>query len=65
MLIEQIEHRWLSAFERTFSLCKVQSARLMSTIVRIMQLLRFSNHVPCSLSQITFERVSLPPDTLA
>ena len=24
MLIEQIEHRWLAAFERTFALCKVQ-----------------------------------------
>ena len=24
MLIEQVEHRWLAAFERTFALCKVQ-----------------------------------------
>ncbi|MFM1949506.1 MAG: hypothetical protein RL706_1527, partial [Pseudomonadota bacterium] len=24
MLIEQIEHRWLDAFERTFALCKIQ-----------------------------------------
>ena len=32
MLIEQIEHRWLAAFERTFALCKVQPNEVVALL---------------------------------
>ena len=32
MLIEQIEHRWLLAFERTFALCKVQPNEVVALL---------------------------------
>ena len=32
MLIEQIEHRWLNAFERTFTLCKVQAGEVVALL---------------------------------
>lgn len=32
MLVEKIEHKWLAAFVRTFTLCKVQPGEVVAIL---------------------------------
>jgi 2,5-dihydroxypyridine 5,6-dioxygenase len=52
MLIEQIEHRWLSAFERTFSLCKVQSDEVVALLTESQ-----SRRVNVDLARLALQRM--------
>ena len=50
MLIEQIEHRWLSAFERTFALCKIQSGDVVALLTESQ-----SRRVNVDLARLTLQ----------
>jgi 2,5-dihydroxypyridine 5,6-dioxygenase len=67
MLIEQIEHRWLDAFERTFALCKIQAGDVVALLTESQ-----SRRVNVDLARITLQRmgakifeVSLPTPALS
>ena len=52
MLIEQIEHRWLDAFERTFALCKINEGDVVALLTESQ-----SRRVNVDLARITLQRM--------
>ena len=52
MLIEQIEHRWLVAFERTFALCKVQPNEVVALLTESQ-----SRRVNVDLSRLALQQM--------
>ena len=52
MLIEHIEHRWLAAFERTFTLCKIQEGDVVALLTESQ-----SRRVNVDLARLTLQRM--------
>ena len=52
MLIEQIEHRWLAAFERTFALCKIQEGDVVALLTESQ-----SRRVNVDLARLSLQRM--------
>ncbi|MFM8823451.1 MAG: peptidase M29, partial [Limnohabitans sp.] len=52
MLIEQIEHRWLTAFERTFALCKIQEGDVVALLTESQ-----SRRINVDLARISLQRM--------
>ena len=52
MLIEHIEHRWLAAFERTFTLCKIQESDVVALLTESQ-----SRRVNVDLARLTLQRM--------
>jgi 2,5-dihydroxypyridine 5,6-dioxygenase len=52
MLIEQIEHRWLKAFEHTFALCKIQEGDAVALLTESQ-----SRRVNVELARLSLQRI--------
>jgi len=52
MLIEQIEHRWLKAFEHTFALCKIQEGDAVALLTDSQ-----SRRVNVELARLSLQRI--------